>query len=337
MRIELRLGQTASGIPVTVTNASNPHIYVTGRSGSGKSYFLKGMLSQASNQGALCLVFDYTGDYRADCFPGIAAFRRVAVSSPDFTLNPFLGAAEQSPKLLAQQFLSLIHSAFRLGSRASMVLRKAVIDYLESEPDIPSLRGLTEHMGQMEAHGQAFNTALETTELMDSLITCDTEPISLDLSVPGITVLDFKDILDVQCRNLIVSMILNAIWTQRTSTPPGSSQPIVLLLDEAQTLAWGKDSMAKRILCEGRKYDLAGWFAAQWISSKEAAATLEQAYLRIHFRPDEENIRSLSKRLVQGIPEKSEECVHMLRTLQVGQCVLQNSNGKLVKFQSNQI
>jgi len=337
MRMDLLLGQTASGIPVTVTNASNPHIYVTGRSGSGKSYFLKGLLAQASNQGALCLVYDYTGDYRADCFPGGAPFRRAAVSSPDFTLNPLLGSPEQSPELLAQQFLSLVHSAFRLGSRASMVLRRAVIDYLESEPDIASLQGLTEHMGQMEAHGQAFNTALDTAELLDSLITCGTKPISLDLSVPGITVLDFRDILDVQCRNLIVSMTLNAIWAQRTAAPSGSAPPIILLLDEAQTLTWGKDSMAKRILCEGRKYDLAGWFAAQWISSKEAAAALEQAYLRIHFRPDEENIRSLSKRLVQGIPEKSEECVQMLRTLQVGQCVLQNSDGRLVKFQSNQI
>ena len=262
MSINLLLGHTAMGVPVTAANASNPHLYVTGRSGSGKSYFLKGLLAQASTQGALCLVFDYTGDYRTNDFLIEPPLKRVSVASPDFTLNPFWGTTIHSPELLAQQFLSLVHTTFRLGSRASMTLRRSVIDYLRSGTDV---------------------------------------------------------------------------LTHQTSIPVGSALPIVLLLDEAQTLAWGKDSMAKRILCEGRKYNLAGWFAAQWMSNKEAVNALEQSHLRIHFRPDEENVLSLSKRLVQGIPQKHEECVHMLRALQVGQCVLQRPDGRLVKFQSNLI
>ncbi len=337
MSINLLLGHTAMGVPVTAANASNPHLYVTGRSGSGKSYFLKGLLAQASTQGALCLVFDYTGDYRTNDFLIEPPLKRVSVASPDFTLNPFWGTTIHSPELLAQQFLSLVHTTFRLGSRASMTLRRSVIDYLRSGTDVPSLQGLAEYMGQLETHSQALDTALDRVELLSSLITCGPKPISLDLSVPGITVLDFRDILDIQLRNLIVSMVLNAVWTHQTSIPVGSALPIVLLLDEAQTLAWGKDSMAKRILCEGRKYNLAGWFAAQWMSNKEAVNALEQSHLRIHFRPDEENVLSLSKRLVQGIPQKHEECVHMLRALQVGQCVLQRPDGRLVKFQSNLI
>lgn len=337
MNMNLTLGHTASDIPLTVTNMSNPHIYVTGRSGSGKTYFLRGLLAQARTQGALCLVFDYTGDYRTINYLNGIPLKKILVSSPDFTLNPFLGTMVHSPELIAQQFLSLVHTAFRLGGRASMTLRRSVIDYLRAEADVPSLQGLSEYIGQLEARTQALDTALDRVDLLSSLITCGSEPISLDLSAPGITVLDFRDILDVQLRNLIVSMVLNAIWTLRISILPGSAPPIILLLDEAQTLDWGKDSLAKRILREGRKYELAGWFAAQWVSSKEAANALEQAYLRIHFRPDEENIRSLSKRLIQGISQKHDECVHMLRALQVGQCVLQRPDGRLVKFQSNLI
>ena len=58
-------------------------------------------------------------------------------------------------------------------------------------------------------------------------------------------------------------------------------------------------SLMKHILCEGHKYGLAGWFASQWISDKEAVAALEQASLRVHFRPDKENARLLVKRLSQ--------------------------------------
>ena len=65
MTLRLFLGQTRSGTPVIWSGASNPHIAVSGRSGSGKSYFLKGLLEQAAGQGAACLVLDYSGDFAA--------------------------------------------------------------------------------------------------------------------------------------------------------------------------------------------------------------------------------------------------------------------------------
>ena len=71
--------------------------------------------------------------------------------------------------------------------------------------------------------------------------------------VLDITVLGFGALEDVQLRNLLLSMILSAIWTQRT-TARSMTPPIILLLDEAQTLPWGNGSIMKRTLCEGRKY-----------------------------------------------------------------------------------
>jgi len=330
MSLKLRLGKTSFGVPVTVTKASNPHIYIAGRSRSGKSCFLKELLAQASVQGAVCLVFDYTGDYRSYDPPYGVDFRDVSVLSPDFTMNPLLGAAGQSSELLAQQFLSLIHSVFRLGSRTSMLLRRAVLAYLQEKQDTPSLRGLIGYIMVAADRSRGTDTAIETLELMDSIFNCGAEPISLDLATAGITVLDFGDIVDVQLRNLLISMILTAIWTQRTATV-NTDSPIVLLMDEAQTLPWGKNSMAKRILCEGRKFGLAGWFAAQWISDKETAAALEQAYLRVHFRPDEENAGQLAKRLARETAHTPSQCVQLIKSLGVGQFIVQYPNGSLVK------
>lgn len=178
---------------------------------------------------------------------------------------------------------------------------------------------------------------LDILGFMDTLISCGGVPISLDLASAGISVLDFSEFVDVQQRNLLVSMTLNAIWMQRTAAPDAASAPpVILLLDEAQTLPWGQSCMAKRILCEGRKYGLAGWFATQWVDGKEAAAALEQAHLRVYFRPDEENIRKTAKQLTQGDPKHFAECVRLLRSLDVGQFVLQGQGGKLVKVTHGQ-
>lgn len=327
--MNLLLGRTDSNVPVAVKEASNPHICITGRSGSGKSYLLKNLLAQASGQGALCLVFDYTGDYRSYAPPNGIRFRKISVS--DIALNPLLELEGHSHELLAQQFLSLIHSAFRLGNRANMILRRAVLTYLQEEQSIPSVQKLIERVEMNKAGGRGTDSALEVLELMDSVLTCGTKSVSLDLVAPGITVLDFGDLVDVQLRNLKLSIILNAIWNQRAAASSPIEPPVILLLDEAQTLAWGSGSMPRRILCEGRKYGLAGWFASQWISNKEAVAALEQAYLRIHFRPDEENVRRLSKRLSEEGPYSLKQYTDLVRTLGVGQFILQKPDGNLVK------
>lgn len=313
-----------------MTRASNPHIFITGRSGSGKSYLLRELLLQASAQGALCLVFDYTGDYQEHDPPAGISARRISVSSPDFTLNPLLGSVGQ-PELPAQQFLSLIHGVFRLGNRTSLALRKTVTAYLQQTQGVPTLQELVEYVGTSQPSSQGTESAIEVLDLIASILACGNKPISLDLTTPGIVVLDFSVFADVQMRNLLLSMIINAIWSQRTAAK-ASTQPLVLLLDEAQTLPWGTGSIIQRILREGRKYGIGGWFAAQWMSNKEAAAALEQAYLRVHFRPDEENVRRLSRHLVQGAPEHLKECVRLVRSLKVGQCVLQRPDGGLVKI-----
>ena len=153
----------------------------------------------------------------------------------------------------------------------------------------------------------------------------DINGMVLDITVLGVGALE-----DVQLRNLLLSMILSAIWTQRT-TARSMTPPIILLLDEAQTLPWGNGSIMKRTLCEGRKYGLAGWFASQWISDKEAVAALEQAYLRVHFRPDEENARLLAKRLSQEGTYTFSQCTQLVRSLQVGQYLVRYPSGKWIK------
>src|SRR5699024_4914695 len=124
-------------------------------------------------------------------------------------------------------------------------------------------------------------------------------PISLDLTNPGLSVLSFDQILNIRIRSLLVELLLGAVWAQRISRS-NWPHPLILLLDEGQNLNWAQDSMAVRILREGRKYGLVGWFSSQYITRKTAAAALGQAALQAYFRPDDANIPHLARSFSQA-------------------------------------
>lgn len=323
--MNLNLGHTRAGRPVTWCNAENPHLSVSGRSGSGKSYFAKGLLEQAAQAGATCIVLDYSRDFAEYTPPYGVTSRRMDVSSPDFTLNPLACVGEVGAEMCAQRLLSAIHAAFRLGSKGSLALRKVALEYLKGSNG-PTLEGLVQHIaGQNLSAGLA--AALEPLDLLASLLHTGDGHISLNLDVPGITVLGFRQIQDTKIRVVLVELILTAIWDSWTADPR-HDHPLILLLDECQNLNWAEGGMAVRILREGRKFGIAGWFSSQWISNKNAIPALAQAALQAYFRPDDINLEQQAKRLGQGDQMRTLQYRKLLRSLKVGQFILWKANGE---------
>lgn len=323
--LHLTLGRTRAGAPVIWSGADNPHIAVSGRSGSGKSYFLKGLLEQAAQQKATCLVLDYSGDFPGYRPPEGISFRRLDVSHPDFRFNPLAHGDNGSPQVAAQRLLTAIHNVSRIGARASLSLQTAALEYLEAAAH-PSLRGLADFARQKERPNAGLAAALEPLDLLAALVRCGEEPISLDLSAPGITVVGFGQIVNAKVRSLLVELILGTIWTQRISRS-NWPHPLILLLDEGQNLNWAQDSMAVRILREGRKYGLVGWFSSQYITQKTAAAALGQAALQAYFRPDDANIPHLARSFSQAGAGSAAQWSQLIRNLKVGQFLLSNGPG----------
>ncbi len=78
MSIELRPGHTPSSHAVIWRDADNPHLYLSGQSGTGKSFLLKKLLAQAVDLGALALVLDYTCDFSLYTPPTSLRLQRIA-------------------------------------------------------------------------------------------------------------------------------------------------------------------------------------------------------------------------------------------------------------------
>lgn len=293
MSLDLFLGKTPSGAPAVLRDPENPHVSISGRSGCGKSFLLKRLTLQAVEQGAVCLVFDYSGDFRNYTPPGNIPVGQVDITSPNFTVNPLVNPVNQSADVRAQQLLSHLHSAFHVGVRASTALQNAAREYLE-ESEAPSLRGLLAFIEE-GSPSTGLIAATEPLQLLSTLFHSGDTPLSLNLTQPGLTILDFNRVIDREMRKLAVEMILQVIWDQRTAEYLSDYPGLVLVLDEAQNLAWGQNGMAIRILREGRKYGIGGWFASQWIDNKTAIAALGQAALQAHFRPDDQHVQQLAR------------------------------------------
>lgn len=329
MELTFTLGCTRSDVPVTWSTSENPHAYITGRSGSGKSYFIKGMLEQAVQQGALCLVLDYSNDFRDYVPPVTVPFRRIDVTNPEFSLNPLASAESQGALACAQRLLSSLHIAFRMGNRANLALQQLCINYLR-ETHAPTLRGLLSFGQAIDSPGVGLVTGLERLELLTSLIHCGDQAISLDLGTPGIIALSFDQVIDPNLRSLLVEFILDAVWNCRTSSQCSDSCPLIFAPDESQNLCWNASNMAIRILREGRKYNTAGWFASQYVTSKNANAALGQAALQAYFHPDNDNTMRLAKTLSIRKTGTPAQWPGLISSLHVGSFLFRDTRGRII-------
>lgn len=318
--LELDLGRTASGGVAWLRCPSNPHIYASGRSGSGKTVFLKRLLRQALEQETLCLILDYSNSFSDFLPPPGISFHRVDVTGPSFTMNP-LAHTGWDPRTSAQQLLSILTQIFRLGPRASLELLQTTQAYLEKEADRPTLSGLCQYADIQAAPKSGLASALEALKLLAYLIRCGEEPISLDLSEPGLCILDFSRTRGQQLHSILAEMILQTLWLQRCTgdAPAEGAVPLIIVLDECQGLAWKEGSAAVRLLREGRKYDVGGWFCSQWLRNETAISALQQAALQAHFRPEDVSVTSLAKMLCPGTRGEVDKCRRLLQSLDVGQ------------------
>lgn len=108
------------------------------------------------------------------------------------------------------------------------------------------------------------------------------------------------------------------------------SAAMFFVLDEAHGLHLGSQNMSTRILREGRKFGISGWFITQWADDIKMLNTLSQAALRIFFRPGTENIKSLAKALAHGNLKSALQYRQMIAGMRVGDFFFFNTSGNAV-------
>ena len=322
-------------------NAPNGHVFVTGRSGTGKSFFLRQLVYQLHRQGVRCIILDASQDWAGQLpdAPGLSPSVREAalfidVRSDAFTLDPLLpqqlrAGVEEDHAGIAHRFSDTLRGAFRLPQVQSLYLSNATCDYLDRCPGTPSIPGLLTFLsgGLEPAARKRIELSIERLRSFNRSVHCGSASYDWQLDTPGLTVVDFSRVPSEPEQALVTELILGDLWGQRMRQG-AELVPAVVVMDECQRLKFGPRNFTTRLLREGRKYRLSGWFASQWLSDKEAVAALDQAALRAYFQPETSNVGALAKRLSVGNPKLTQTYARHLGQLRVGQFLYHNLNGR---------
>ncbi len=336
MDYKLSLGHSPEGVPLSWEDGSNGHIALLGQSGRGKSYAARKYLFQLPEQGVHAYVFDCSGDFRGDIMQRIPGRVGAEIDVRDVRrqsrIDPFR-PLRLSPVYVeeradtAARLTSAILDAYRFrGSAQPVYLRNAVSDFMESSAFLPSFSALAAFIEGDRKRAEKMQASLVRLKDLGRLFPGGGSGCDWNLDHPGITVLQFDTIPDRAAQVLVTELLLSDLWAEKLQAQQKTC-PTVILLDECQRFTFSETSMLVRILREGRKYHINGWFASQWIDSRIAVQALEQAALRAYFYPGDRNIRSLARMLCSE-PSRLRQYENLIRGLSIGRFLYAGQNGQ---------
>ena len=304
--ITLDLGVDINGEPILWSGTNNSHICITGSTGYGKSYRLKKMIAQLPSQDVRCIIFDTAGDFArsSDGNPPDwppAETEIIDISDNGTQINPFLPLfSTESNEMIASRFTDLLAPLLKLGAVQEPLLRQCIQDGLDNHY-LSSLSNLCEAM----ENGGLHPCVARKIESLCSRLPNGTNSMKWNIDKPGITILNLHNYCGDETIQLLLEFFLSNICTLRMSIPHDSYPPVVLVLDECQLVRWDASASVQKILRRGRKYGLAAWLSTQYVTEKMTTA-LEQADLRIYFKPTINETPSIARTLTTSSKQRKQ-------------------------------
>lgn len=322
MNFTLKLGKMSLGTELIFDGNPNWHIFMTGRSGEGKSWEGRDLAKQVPGTGGRVIVLDHSGDFveakqKQEWDP--SSMDIINVRDKRYGLNPFRINEGETVDDMVDRVVDLVDSGIRLSSGQWAYLVEAITEGFEDG----EMKSMPDLVAKVRDDARMNNTAarlLPKIRSLGRLIPSGEMEIDWKANVPGITIVDLSEIKDRAAKRILTEMLLNVICDLRMNGTPGEAEtPLIVLLDECQLLSFKEGSQEVRILREGRKFGLYGWFATQWLNDKNALSALGQAGLHIYFHPAEEDLHKTALKLAHGDRKRVAECEKRLSRLQVGQ------------------
>ena len=295
MNLNLFLGQGVDGRNVYWANAENAHISILGQSGTGKTYLISRLAKEACRQGFNVVIPDYS-----DSFLQMQDSCVLHTDIRKINLDILSNSKGRDVEARAEELISSIRLFCKIGIVKQDTIRQLAVSFLQensTNETVPELISYCEK--QLKASSE-----IEMIRNYLGLIV----PISADaythvsIRQPGmIHIIQFPYWMGSDQRLKYTEMILAQVWNEQIC-PCMASKPVIFVLDEAHGLHLGSQNMSTRILREGRKFGISGWFITQWADDIKMLNTLSQAALRISSRYGEYQV--LGKSACAWEPQK---------------------------------
>lgn len=316
---------------------NNRHLLINGNSGSGKTYCIQTLILEATKNNISVIVFDYTDGFTRSKLSPILLdklgekFDERYVKFEKFPINPFRrgkimfnGKEFTEPDVdVANRIASSFKNVYDFGPQQRNTVYTAVIEGLKEYGDNMTLVVLAEKLEEI-----GDGTAQKTLSKIRPLV--DYNPFEQDADFSWKSIVDKKGGMyviqlsgfDREIQLILTDLILWDIWNYAVKHG-NESTPMPLVLDEAQNLSHSENTPSGKILAEGRKFGISGWYATQFMKGRLSSGeigNLQQSAQKLYFSPPEESIVEVSK-YIDITNEGSKAWAEKLSKLTKGYCV----------------
>lgn len=325
----------------------NRHLLITGKSGTGKTYAIQALLYELQKNDIPAIIFDYTEGFTETHLEDLfkkhvkGSFKEHFVKLSKLGINPFKLYDKElnghviydEPNDVASRIASTLTSVYQMGAQQKSSIyesvRQGIIDkgedfnfadlllYLE-DSDNSSAKSVISKIQEF-VHKGIFNS--------QNILSWESIKSSKKIHVIQLT--GYND----KIQSLIVEFVLWDFWNYFSSNGK-ESDPIVIVLDEAQNISHKDDTPSAKILTEGRKFGISGWYATQFLNSamsNDEVERLQQAAQKLYFKPTNSGISDVAKAITADNHERK-EWMKRLTKLGKGECVSEGYEEKLNKL-----
>ena len=317
---------------------NNRHLLINGNSGCGKTYCIQTLLMEAALQGVSSVVFDYTGGFANSKLD--PAFKETLgnrieqriVKAKKIPVNPFikhdiqidddLFVPEENADV-ADKIAEIFKSVYSLGDQQRSAVYSAVLNGLKKYGDHMSFSAMAQELEEL-------GTSYAKTVISKIQTFIDYNPFATEENFTWSDIRDSSGTVYVfqlmgygrEIQVLLTELLLWDIWSYCVKNG-NETTPFILVLDEAQNLSHGEKSPSAKILTEGRKFGLSGWYATQFMKPQltdDEIQRLQQAGQKLYFCPPDDGIMTVARNIdisTQGAKDWSEK----LKKLKKGECV----------------
>lgn len=327
-------------------NLNNRHLLINGNSGCGKTYCIQGLLMSAARQGISSVVFDYTGGFTNSKLDPVFKqelsdrIEQRVIKAVKIPINPFKKGDIQIDEDLfvpeedidvASKIAEIMASVYKFGDQQKSAVYSAVLNGLKAYGDNMDFQKLASELDSLD--NNYSKTVLSKIQPF-----IDMNPFAADDNFGWDTIRDSdKGIVyvmqlagygrDIQV--LLTELMLWDIWSFCTKTGD-ETKPFILVMDEAQNLDHGEKSPSAKILTEGRKFGISGWYATQFMKpqlSDDEIQRLQQSGQKLYFCPPDDGVDTVAKSL-DTTPQGRKDWAARLKKLRKGECV---TSGSMIK------
>lgn len=295
---------TQSGCEIELTDNPNPHILITGRSGSGKTYYCNQLLEEALSSSKHVLVLDFSGSYTLKQlkqgnfhFMDQVCYQDLNKNSVDFVLgtaNPDIAANKVTTSLREPlNIKSFIQESLLLECCKSLFQSDRKLTFSDLKAAL-ELKGEEDSLDQRTADG--ISILLHRLNAFDGL---DKLRIQLnDYTEPEtvpVTIIQFSH-LPYRTGKRAAQFWLSLLWLEIYDHSEFFHYD-TLLLDEFQLLSMTEESTLCNMLRESRRFGLQLILSTQYINDYSPAEqnALLQSGTRIYFHPTPKDTPTIAK------------------------------------------